>query len=271
MPCLMPLPRPLVMTERLKISSRGEGPELVLLHGWAMHSGIWGGLVDQLASEFRVNLVDLPGHGVNSHVPLSSNLNEVAGLIASQLPPAIWMGWSLGGLVAMAAALQQPHKVQKAIMVAATPCFSMQADWDLGVSPAQQRAFTEGLEGDFEGTLNQFCVQCFGAPWVDEALGRLGHSSIADMVPARNVLLTGLHLLYSNNLLAGLGSCEVPTLFIGGMRDRTIRPESYEQAAAMMPAGSSTLIRAAGHAPFISHQDKFLEIIQEFMHEDIAG
>ena len=91
------------------------------------------------------------------------------------------------------------------------------------------------------------------------------------MVPARNVLRTGLHLLYSNNLLEGLGSCEVPTLFISGTRDRTIRPESYEQAAAMMPAGNSTLIRAAGHAPFISHQDKFLEIIQEFMHEDIAG
>ena len=51
------------MSESLKISSRGQGPELVLLHGWAMHSGIWGGVVDVLASEFRVNLVDLPGHG----------------------------------------------------------------------------------------------------------------------------------------------------------------------------------------------------------------
>ena len=259
------------MNSEIYSEVKGDGPDVVLLHGWAMHSGIWGGLVDQLASEFRVNLVDLPGHGVNSHIPLSCNLKEVAGLISSQLPPAIWMGWSLGGLLTMAAALQQPHKVQKAIMVAATPCFSIQADWNLGVSPAHQRAFTEGLEGDFEGTLNQFCLQCFGAPWVDEALGRLGHSSITGMVPARNVLHTGLHLLYSNNLLAGLGSCAVPTLFVGGTRDRTTRPESYEQAAAMMPAGSCTLIRTAGHAPFISHQDRFLEIIQEFMHEEIAG
>jgi len=259
------------MSEGLKIVSRGQGPELVLLHGWAMHSGIWGDIVDQLASEFRVNLVDLPGHGLNRDTPLSGDLDEVAGLIASSLPPATWVGWSLGGLVTLAAALRQPQKVQKAIMVAATPCFSEQADWDFGVSPAQQQAFIEGLEDDFEGTLNQFCLQCFGASWVEESLGRLGNCSITDIVPARNVLHTGLQLLYNNNLLADLNSCNVPTLFMGGTRDRTIRPESFERAAAMMPAGRSRLIRAAGHAPFISHQDEFLDIIREFIYGDKTG
>ena len=71
------------MSENLKISTYGQGPDLVLLHGWAMHSGIWGGLVDVLATEYRVNLVDLPGHGINQHVPLSDDLNEVADLILS--------------------------------------------------------------------------------------------------------------------------------------------------------------------------------------------
>ena len=94
------------MSENLKISTYGQGPDLVLLHGWAMHSGIWGRLVDVLASGFRVNLVDLPGHGVNRHVPLSGDLNEVAELILSAVPPAIWIGWSLGGLVTLAATLQ---------------------------------------------------------------------------------------------------------------------------------------------------------------------
>jgi len=259
------------MSENLKIISRGQGPELVLLHGWAMHSGIWGGLVDQLASEFRVSLVDLPGHGVNSHVRLSSDLNEVAGLILSELSSAIWMGWSLGGLVTLAAALQQPHKVKRAILVAATPCFSRQAEWDLGVSLTQQQAFTDGLEEDFEGTLKAFCLQCFGAIRMEESLRRLGYSSIADKVPARKVLHTGLHLLYGNNLLAGLSTCKVPTLFVGGTRDRTIRPESFGQAAAMMPNGSSTLIRGAGHVPFISHEEVFLDIIREFIHGDTTG
>ena len=253
------------MSESLKISSRGQGPELVLLHGWAMHSGIWGGVVDVLASEFRVNLVDLPGHGVNRNVPLSRNLNEVAELILSELPPAVWIGWSLGGLVALAAALRQPQKVHRTILVAATPCFSKQADWDFGVSAAAQQAFADGLESDFEETLNQFCLQCFGAAWVGESLRRLGRSAVSDNVPAEHVMHTGLHLLYSNNLLTDMSTCKVPMLFLGGTRDRTIRAESFEQAAAMLPAASSCLIRAAGHAPFISHQDRFLDIIRGYL------
>ena len=89
------------MTEQFKISTRGEGPELVLVHGWAMHSGIWGALVDALAADFRVNLVDLPGHGINRHVALSRDLDAVATLILSEVPTAAWLGWSLGGLVTL--------------------------------------------------------------------------------------------------------------------------------------------------------------------------
>ena len=267
----MPSPRLVLMPEGLNIVTRGEGPELVLLHGWAMHSGIWAGLVDQLASEFRVSLVDLPGHGVNSHLPLASDPDEVAGLILYEVPSAIWMGWSLGGLVALAAALRQPQKVEKVILVGATPCFSRQEGWDYGVSKAQQQAFTDGLEDDFEGTLEQFFLQCFGASCVKEALDHLGYSAVTGKLPARDVLHSGLELLYGSNLLAGLGSCTVPTLFVGGARDRTISPETFEQAAARMPDGISRLIRGAGHSPFISHQDKFLDIIREFTHGEETG
>jgi len=252
------------MSESLKVITRGQGPDLVLLHGWAMHSGIWGGVVDVLASEYRVNLVDLPGHGVNRNVPLSDNLDEVAELILSELPPAVWIGWSLGGLVALAAALQQPQKVHKAILVSATPCFSKQTDWEFGVSAEARQAFADGLQSDFEATLDQFCLQCFGAAWVSESLRRLGRSTVLDNLPARHVMNTGLHLLYSNNLLADLSSCTVPSLFLGGTRDRTIRPESLEQAAALLPAASSCLIRGASHAPFISHPDQFLDIISRY-------
>ena len=256
------------MSEKLKISTYGQGPDLVLLHGWAMHSGIWGGLVDVLASGFRVNLVDLPGHGVNRNVPLSGDLNEVAELILSAVPPAIWIGWSLGGLVTLAAALRQPHKVQKAVLVSATPCFAKRVDWDCGVDDSAQQAFVGGFESEYEETLNQFWLQCFGPAWLDESFRRLGKSSATDNVPAKIVMQTGLQLLYGNNLLGDLGQCDVPSLFLGGTRDRTIKPESFARAAATMPTANSRLIRAAGHAPFISHQDNFLDIIHGFLQGD---
>jgi pimeloyl-[acyl-carrier protein] methyl ester esterase len=256
------------VSDRLRITTRGQGPELVLLHGWAVHSGIWGGLVDDLASEFRVNLVDLPGHGVNRHVPLSADLNEVAEQILSALPSAAWIGWSLGGLVTLAAALRQPHKVRKAVLVAATPCFSKQPGWECGVDIDAQRAFSDGLESAAEETLAQFWLQCFGAAGVGESMHRLGKSSVTDDMPEKNVMQTGLRLLYSNDLSAEISTCSVPTLFVGGTRDRTIRPESFNRGASLMPAAGCSLIRTAGHAPFISHPDRFLDIIRGFLNGD---
>lgn len=254
------------MSERLKIITSGQGPELVLLHGWAMNSGIWGGLVDVLTSEFRVNLVDLPGHGVNRLVPLSRDLNTVTEFILSELPPAIWMGWSLGGLVTLAGGFQQPHKVKKMIMVSATPSFSKQPDWSFGLDISHQQAFADGLENDFEATIDQFGLQTFGVNGIDEALHRLGGPNLTDIIPAMSVLETGLSLLYRNNLLPGLKTCKIPSLFLGGSRDRTIRPESFTQAASLMPNARSHLIRGAGHAPFISHEEAFLDTIRGFLH-----
>jgi len=259
------------VVEALKIVTRGRGPDLVLLHGWAMHSGVWGGLPDSLSSGFRVHLVDLPGHGCNRHVPLSGDLAEVAGQILERVPGAVWIGWSLGGLVTLAAAVQQPRKVHKAILVAATPSFFKRPHWDCGVDAESGRAFSAGLENDPEETLAQFWTQCFGAAWVGRSLELMGKSSVMDDLPDARDLQSGLHLLYENDLLADAGSCHVPTLFLGGTRDRTIRPESYTRAAQLMPAGNAFIMRGAGHAPFITHPDQFLDIIRSFLKGDKAA
>ncbi|MEO8742605.1 MAG: alpha/beta fold hydrolase, partial [Lysobacteraceae bacterium] len=47
----------------MRIEVRGNGPPLVLIHGWAMHSGLFGALLDRLAERRTLHLVDLPGHG----------------------------------------------------------------------------------------------------------------------------------------------------------------------------------------------------------------
>ncbi|HEY0722138.1 MAG TPA: alpha/beta fold hydrolase, partial [Gammaproteobacteria bacterium] len=47
----------------LHIEVRGTGPDLVLLHGWGLHGGLFRSLADRLAPHFRLHLVDLPGHG----------------------------------------------------------------------------------------------------------------------------------------------------------------------------------------------------------------
>ncbi|KAB2856246.1 MAG: alpha/beta fold hydrolase, partial [Anaerolineae bacterium] len=41
----------------------GSGPDVVLLHGWGMHSGVWEDVVEALLDHHRVAVFDLPGHG----------------------------------------------------------------------------------------------------------------------------------------------------------------------------------------------------------------
>ena len=105
---------------KVYVDTLGEGPDLVLLHGWAMHSGIWGSVRSQLAKYFRLHLVDLPGHGVSPtpwiHGP--DALKNMSEMIMDSLPEhSIICGWSLGGQIAMKLALDMPERINKLILV----------------------------------------------------------------------------------------------------------------------------------------------------------
>ena len=71
----------------------GSGPELVLVHGWGLHGGIWAELAQRLAQRFRVTVVDLPGHGRSSsatRMDIGGIADELATLVEQ---PALWLGW----------------------------------------------------------------------------------------------------------------------------------------------------------------------------------
>ena len=65
------------------VDIRGDGPDLVLLHGWALHGGMWGPWIDELARHARLHLVDLPGHGRS---PFPPGLGDLAGFAAAVRP-----------------------------------------------------------------------------------------------------------------------------------------------------------------------------------------
>ena len=60
-----------------------------------------------------MHVVDLPGHGYSRDCGLPLEPHACAAAIAAVTPPAIWLGWSLGGLIALTAALDMPRQVQR--------------------------------------------------------------------------------------------------------------------------------------------------------------
>ena len=108
---------------RLHVDVQGDGPALVLLHGWAMHGGVFEPLVQRMRARYTLHVVDLPGHGFSRDSHVALELEATVDAIAAQVPDAPWCAWSLGGLFALHAALRDPARVPALVMLCASPRF----------------------------------------------------------------------------------------------------------------------------------------------------
>uniref|UniRef100_UPI0025F359E1 alpha/beta fold hydrolase n=1 Tax=Thiobacillus sp. TaxID=924 RepID=UPI0025F359E1 len=116
-------------------------PVLALVHGWGMNARVFDELAVLLAAAFEVRAFDLPGHG-GRDAAADNTLQGWADDLAQQLPEgATLLGWSLGGQVAMRAALDHPHKIARLVLLASTPKFVATEDWPHGMAPADLQDF----------------------------------------------------------------------------------------------------------------------------------
>ena len=71
----------------MQIVVRGNGPALVMLHGWAMHGGIFAPLAARLEENFTLHIVDLPGHGRSADSRVALEFDAVARYVVTHTPP----------------------------------------------------------------------------------------------------------------------------------------------------------------------------------------
>ncbi|MDR6989960.1 pimeloyl-[acyl-carrier protein] methyl ester esterase [Luteimonas sp. 3794] len=250
----------------LHIEVAGEGAPLVLLHGWAMHGGVFAPLVERLRAQRTLYLVDLPGHGLSRDSTLPLAIDPVVEMLVDVLPPAPWLGWSLGGLFALHAAALHPDRVPALVMLCASPRFVRGSDWSHGMSPEIFRDFATGLRSDYRGTLDRFiALETFGSDDARGELRALRAEVFARGEPAAHVLADGLGLLETVDLRARLTTLAVPSLWLSGRRDRLVDPRAMQAAAAQAPDAVAHTIDHAGHAPFLTHADAVAARLHEFL------
>lgn len=254
------------------IEREGEGPPLVLLHGWAMHGGIFRPLRERLRTRFTLYVVDLPGHG---HSPVRDGTLDAASTLAdlcAELPVAPWLGWSLGGLLAIHGAHQRPDRVPALIALCASPRFVRADDWPHAVEAEVFRSFGRDLGRDYRQTIDRFlALEAHGSDHMREELRELRSHVFERGEPAAHVLCDGLHLLDSLDARGLLPSLPVPSLWIAGRRDRLVPWQAMQQAAACCPHGVFTRIEGGGHAPFLSHADEVAAAILAFLPSPATG
>ncbi len=242
---------------------RGSGPDLVLVHGWGLHGGAWGDLPERLAQHFRVTTLDLPGHG-RSHsagepLSLDAFTDSVAGLCPA---PAIWLGWSLGGLIALQAALRHPHKVAKLVLVGTTPKFVQAPDWPHAMPTDVFAGFARSLVQDYRATLLRFLsLQIGNNESVRAVLKQLRAELFAHGEPQPEALAAGLAILEQTDLRARLAEIRQPALVVHGGHDRLAPPAAGDYLAAHLPQARLLRLEGAGHAPFLSHAALFADAV----------
>jgi pimeloyl-[acyl-carrier protein] methyl ester esterase len=255
----------------LHVDIVGRGPPLVLVHGWAMHGGVFAPLVDRLREHRTLHLVDLPGHGGSREIAVPLQLEAGTDAILDAVPPAPWCGWSLGGLLALHAASTRPRRVPALVMLCATPKFVRGDDWPQGMPVEVFRSFADGLRDDWRGTLERFiALEAFGSDHAREELRMLQQELFARGEPAPRVLADGLALLEGCDLRSALPALGVPSLWLAGRRDRLVDPRAMRVAADMAPSARQAQVEHAGHAPFLTHADAVARHLLEFL-GDVEG
>ena len=238
----------------LHVEVVGRGPPLVLLHGWAMHGGVFASLVNCLQESRTLHIVDLPGHGDSRNSDVRLTLEAATDAVLAVVPVAPWCGWSLGGLLALHAASIQPRRVPALVMLCATPKFVHGDDWPHGMPAEVFRSFADGLRDDWRGTLERFiALEAFGSDHAREELRTLQDALFARGAPAPRVLAAGLALLESTDLRTALPGLGMPSLWLAGRRDRLVAPQAMLQASGMAANARHAQVEHAGHAPFLTH------------------
>lgn len=249
------------------IETTGAGPDLALIHGWGMHGGVWDGVREVLAQRFRLHIVDLPGYGASPALE-PGTLGNLARTVAAALPDKIQVcGWSLGGQVALEMARLFPEKLASMVLVGTTPCFTVREGWPSAVPREVLLEFAAALETDYEGTLKRFlALQARGDDEVKMVLKRLRDGLFAKGRPDVAVLRAGLAILLESDLREPAATIKTPTLLLHGERDLLAPLAAARWLAERMPAARLEVVAGAAHAPFLSHPEKFTEMMTGFLH-----
>lgn len=249
----------------------GRGKSIVLVHGWAMHSGVWRNFAEQLAQKYCVTCIDLPGHGYSEPCD-EFTLAQISKLLVNtvDVEKSCWLGWSLGATVVLDLAARYPERVDSLILLAGNPKFvqspvELVDDYWPGMAMDVFDAFACELHNNPEVTLSQFLsLQIKGSAAEKATLRQLKELLSGCAVPCQNILQKGLALLKYSDVREVL-TMDIPVSVILGVKDALVPVDMGQYLCDNYPKIQLNIIENAGHALFLSHQQEVLAVISQFM------
>jgi len=247
----------------------GEAQDIVLIHGWGLHAIVFDDIVPALLERFRVTVVDLPGMGQSPMPNGDYTLDFLADEVLAIMPErAHVLGWSLGGLVALAMADKAPARVQSVVTVATSPRFTTGEGWNTAMRPDILGKFAEMFDEDHEGTLVRFlALNCKGSAAMREDTARLKEILYFCGLPAPKALRSGLDILREADMRTVLPTLAMPVLMVFGENDHIVPAAAMAASEPLIHHGRTALIEQVAHVPFLSAPETFTRAVYDFYRE----
>lgn len=245
----------------LPFDDEGHGPLVVLVHGFTQTRVSWATVARLLAPDHRVRRVDAPGHGAAADV--RSDLVDGARRLGAAGGRAVYVGYSMGGRLALRLALDRPDLVAGLVLLGATA----------GIDDAEERAARRRGDGLLADRLEADGVAAFLERWLSLPL-------FADLAPDPDDVAARLantpEGLASSLRLAGTGTMdppwwdelaaiEAPTLVLAGERDPKFTDLGHRLAAAIGPSASFAPVPLAGHAAHLEQPHTVVDLVRAFL------
>lgn len=247
------------------VKTLGKGPPLILLHGWGWHSAIWQPIIPILSQHFQLFLIDLPGFGKSPFLTKDYTIENISLALLRIVPEkSAWLGWSLGGLIASFVAMTYPERITHLMTVASSPKFVRESHWS-GVESAVLEKFSKLLITNQKKTLRDFLeLQLRGSPKKNVLFSQLEQEFLQDNPVRLSALLGGLVLLLTTDLRKQLQGIQCPQLHIFGGLDTIVPASITTKILDLAPQSICEVIPRTGHMPFLTHPDKFIELLNKF-------
>jgi len=257
----------------LHVEADGDGPPLLLLHGFTGSAASWTPLLPALTRRHRVIRVDLLGHG-ESDAPadpvrygFAACVDDLARLLDRlDLDRCACAGYSMGGRLALGLAVTQPTRIGALVLESASP--GLAADAERAARRTSDAALAARIESDGVAAFvdawmrqplfaSQACLDA--ATLAGERAARLRH-------PAHGLAncLRGMGTGVQPSFWGALSGLPMPVLLVVGAEDDKFRRIAGEMQA-QIPQAAVVVIRGAGHTAHLEQPAAFAEAVLEFL------
>ena len=244
----------------------GDGPAVVLLHGYPFNRSLWREQVEALKGRYRVITPDLRGHGESSVETSPATMEDMARDVAELLDQlkvgrATIAGLSMGGYVTLAYYRLFPQRV-RAMVLADT---RSQADTEEGKktrATQAEQALREGMEPIAAGMLTKLFAPDTVAQRPD-VVKRVREMMVQTKPEGAAAALAGMGQRQDQRDL--LPRIVVPTLIIVGEHDAITPVADSEAMHRTIPGSRLEVVRGAGHVSNVEKPEEFNRVLLDFL------